>query len=379
MMRKLRALWMRLRGLFSAQRDDCEFEAELESHVAMHTVDGIRAGLSPSEARRQALIRLGGAEQTRQAYRERRTLPWLESLGRDLAYSLRRLARQPALTAIAVFSIGLGIGANATIFSMVSRFILRPAPVGDPATLVSLEPKRDSDSFSLPLYKDLRDQVKSFSGVAAYFPLAPASVSGSGEPERVFGETVTTNFFDVAQLRMTLGRGFASSEEKEPVAVLSTSLWQRRFHGDPAIVGKTITLSGHVFTVVGVAPADFHSIEQILDAQFFVPIGDTSQLLPQFSDLTKMADRDNSMLSVFARLRPGVTRAQAAAELNALAQRLALSYPKTDKDDVFSMYQAGALQPGASTPALIFLSALSVVVLLVLAIAGANVANLLFA
>ena len=378
-MRKLRALWMRLRGLFSAQRDDGEFDAELKSHVAMHTEDGIQSGLAQDEDRRQALIRLGGAEQTRQAYRERRTLPWLESLGRGLAYSLRRLARQPALTAIAVLSIGLGIGANATIFSMVSRFILRPAPVGDPATLVALEPKRDSDSFSLPLYEDLRDQVKSFSGVAAYFPLAPASVSGSGEPERVFGETVTTNFFDVAQLRMTLGRGFASSEEKEPVVVLSAALWQRRFHGDPAIVGKTVTLSGHAFTVVGVAPTDFHSIEQILDAQFFVPIGETAQLLPQFSDLTKMADRGNSMLMVFARLRPGVTRAQAAAELNALARRLALSYPKTDKDDVFSMYQAGALQPGASTPALIFLSALSVVVLLVLAIAGANVANLLFA
>jgi predicted permease len=378
-MRQLRAFILRILGLFRARRADADFDAELQSHIAQATEDGIRAGLSPEESRRQVLIRLGGAEQTRQAHRERRTLPVAESLLRDLRYALRSLVKHRGATAIAILSIGLGIGANATIFSMVSRFILRPAPVGDPATLVALEPKRDSDSFSLPLYDDLRNQVKSFSGVAAYFPLAPASVGGSGEPERVFGETVTTNFFDVSQLRMTLGRGFLSSEEKEPVAVLSAALWQRRFHGDPAIVGKTVTLSGHVFTVVGVAPADFHSIDQILDAQFFVPIGDTSQLLPQFSDLTTMADRDNSMLTVFARLRPGVTRAQAAAELDALARRLALSYPKADKDDVFSMYQAGALQPGASTPALIFLSALLVVVLLVLAIAGANVANLLFA
>jgi predicted permease len=378
-MRKLRALIHRLRGLFRSRRAEAEFTAELESHVELDVDAGIREGLTPAEARRQALIRLGGAEQTRQAYRERRTLPWLEWLGRDVRSSLRTLAKHPAATAIAILSIGLGIGANATIFSMVSRFLLRPAPVGDPVTLVALIPKRDSDSFSWPLYNDLREQAKSFSAVAAYFPLAPASVGGDGEPERVFGETVTTNFFDVAQLRMTVGRGFFSSEDKEPVVVLSAALWQRRFHGDPAIVGKTATLSGHIFTVVGIAPADFHSVDQILDPQFYVPLGNTAHLLPEFSDLTNVADRDKSWLTVFARLRPGVTRAQAAAELNALARRLALSYPKTDKDDVFSMYQAGALQPGASTPTLIFLSALTVVVLLVLAIAGANVANLLFA
>jgi len=128
-MRKFRALWMRLCGLFGARRED-DFAAELESHVAMHTEDGIRAGLSPEEARRQALIRLGGAEQTRQAWRERRTLPWVESLLRDLKYSLRTLGKHRGATAIAVLSIGLGMGANATIFSMVSRFVLRPAPVG---------------------------------------------------------------------------------------------------------------------------------------------------------------------------------------------------------------------------------------------------------
>ena len=141
-MRKLRALWMRLCGLLRKPQGDIDFEAELASHLAMHTDDGIRSGLSSEEARRQALIRLGGAEQTRQAYRERRGLPWLEALVRDFAYSLRRLSRHPAATAIAVLSIGLGIGANATIFSMVSRFVLRPAPVGDPSALLALQ-RRD--------------------------------------------------------------------------------------------------------------------------------------------------------------------------------------------------------------------------------------------
>ena len=226
----------------AAGRDD--FEAELASHLAMHIDDGIRAGLSSEEARRQALIRLGGAEQTRQAYRERRGLPWLETLARDLAYSLRRLVQRPAVTAIAVLSIGLGIGANGTIFSMVSRFVLRPAPVGDPSTLLAIQ-RRGESALSWPLFNDLREQVKSFSGVAGYFPLLPASIGGRGEPERVYGQAVSANFFDVAELRMMRGRGFANNEDRQPVVVLGAGLWHRRFHDDPAIVGKTVTLSGH--------------------------------------------------------------------------------------------------------------------------------------
>ena len=198
-MRNLRALWMRLCGLLRKPRGDADFEAELTSHLAMHIEDGIRAGLTPGEARRQALIRLGGAEQTRQAYRERRGLPWLETLVRDLAYSPRRLGKHPAVTGIAILSIGLGIGANATIFSMVSRFLLRPAPVGDPSTLLAIQ-RGGVSSLSWPLFNDLHEQAKSFSAVAAYFPVVPASIGGRGEPERIWGQAVTANFFDTAEL-----------------------------------------------------------------------------------------------------------------------------------------------------------------------------------
>ena len=374
-MRKLRALWMRLCGLLREPQGDIDFEAELASHLAMHTDDGIRSGLSSEEARRQALIRLGGAEQTRQAYRERRGLPWLEALVRDLAYSLRRLIRRPAATAIAVLSIGLGIGANATIFSMVSRFVLRPAPVGDPSALLALQ-RRDSNGLSWPVFNDLRGQAKSFSGVTGYFPAVPASIGDRGEPERVWGAAVTENFFDVAQLRMVRGRGFMNSDENQPVVVLGADLLHRRFHDDPAIVGKTVTLSGRTFTVVGVAPVAFHGIDSILDVQFWVPLGSAAQLVP---NLPNKSDRKNSWLFVVGRLRPGVTRPQAAAELNTLARRFALSYPQTDKDKTFVFVQAGSLPPQAQNLVLIFLTALSVVALLVLAIAGANVANLLFA
>ena len=182
---------------------------------------------------------------------------WIE----DLRYPLRRLSKSRGLAATAILSIGLGIAANATIFSMVSKFVLRPAPVGDPGTLFSLFTTHDGErccnSFSEPLFFDVRDQAKSFSGVTAYYELLPASIGGDGEPQRVWGQAATANFFDVAQLPMTLGRGFANNEERLPVIVLSHRLWQRRFGADPAIVGKAITLSGHPFTVVGVTPPSY--------------------------------------------------------------------------------------------------------------------------
>src|SRR5215831_11781918 len=179
--------------MFRPARGDEEFIAELESHVTMLVDDGVRSGLSPEAARRHALLQLGGAEQVRQARRERRTLPWIENLLRDLRYALRTLAKHPAVTLVAVLSIGLGIGANATIFAMVSRFVLRPAPVGDPTTLLSLHiaPPHGGpccNEFPLPVYDDIREQGKAFSGVAAYYELLPASVSGGGEPERIWGQ-----------------------------------------------------------------------------------------------------------------------------------------------------------------------------------------------
>ncbi len=379
-MRKLRALWIRLVGLLRSSRADEDFSAELEAHIAIHAEDGVRAGLSTEEARRRALIALGCAEQVRQARRERNGLPGLDNLTRDLRYALRTLARHPAVTWVAVVSIGLGIGANATIFSMVSRFVLRPAPVGDPSTLLSLhiaqQGQQCCNQFPFPLYNDIRDQANSFSDVAAFYELIPASIAGGSEPERVWGQAVTSNFFDVLELPMVRGRGFSSGESRVPVIVLSERLWRQRFAGDPKIVGKTITLSGRLFTVVGVAPASFHSVDQILDTQFWVPLDFAPQLV---ANLPPMDSREFHWLAVVGRLRPGVTRKQAATELGALAGRFALTYPKTDKDNAFVFEQAGSLPPRERTAVLTFLAALSVIVILVLAIAGANVANLLFA
>ena len=302
----------------------------------------------------------------------------MAALRQNFIYSFRRLSRSPGLVLAVIFSVGLGIAANSTIFSMVSRFVLRPAPVRDPGTLMALRTTYEGDrccnNFSWPVYTDVRDQTQSFSGVAAYYELLPASIGGSGEPERVWGQSATANFFDVSQIRMYLGRGFLASEERLPVIVLSHRLWQRRFASDPDILGKAIPLSGHTFTVVGVAPPGFRGLDLILDPEFWVPLGNVEQLAPS---VPSRSARDWNWLGVVGRLKPGITQSQAAAELATLAQRFAKTYPGTDKGRGFRMDEAGSLPPRDKATVLLFIASLSVVVLLVLGIACANVANLL--
>lgn len=297
----------------------------------------------------------------------------------DITYAVRRLSKAPGFTAAALISIGLGIAANSTVFSMVSTFVLRPPPVADPGALATVYTTDHSEccsNFSWPLYTDVRDQAQSFTGVAAYFPIVPASIGGEGEPERVWGQTVTANFFNVARTGMTLGRGFAKNEATLPVIVLGYRLWQRRFNGDRNIVGKAIELSGRPFTVVGVAQPAFHGLEFTFDAQFWVPLDNMDKLMP---GVARYGSRSTGWLTVVARTKPGISRTQATTELNVLAGRLAQAYPGFEKGRGFHLEPGGSLPPKYKTAVTLFLSALMSVVLLVLCIACANVANLLLA
>ena len=379
-MRTLRALMIRLANVMRRQPADAGIQEEIEAHIAMDTERGLRSGLSEAEARRQALIRLGGAQQVREAQMQRDGLPWLESLLRDLRYGLRALTKRPGVTAIAILSIGLGIGANTTVFSIVNRLVLEHGPMTNPATLLTLHTVHVGEGccnpFSWPLYNDVRTQTHSFSDVAAYCELIPAAVGGDAEPERVWGQGVTSNFFSVTGVPMVLGHGLEGMDDRTPSVVLSERLWRRRFGADAAILGRTVKLSGKDFTVAGIVTGSFHSIDRIQDAEFWVPIGMARQLV---ATLPPMDSREYHWMIVVARLRPGVMRSAAKAELDTLAGRLALTYPDTDRGNSFAMEQAGSLPPRERTAVLLFLAALSTVVLLLLAIAGANVANLLFA
>jgi predicted permease len=368
-----------IQRLLNSFRKTHDQDAELQSHLQFHIDDNLRSGMSPTEARRQALLRLGGLAQTKQRIQDQHTLPIAESFLRDLRHAARLLLRKPTFTLVATLTLALGIGANATIFAMVSRFVLHSAPVGDPATLLSLHTTEHNEccnSFSWPLFTDVCDTAHSFSGVTGFVELLPASISGNGDPQRLWGQATTTNFFDVTQLPLTLGRGFRSDEQNSPVIVLGNRVWKSRFNSDPNIAGKSITLSGRPFTVIGVAPPYFRGLDLILDTQFWVPIGNIDQLLPNTSHFDS---RVYHWIVVAARLKPGATQSEASAELILLAKRFADAHPDTDKNLGFRFEQAGSLPPRDKSTFLLFLSTLMLVVFLVLLIACANVANLILA
>jgi predicted permease len=378
------SIFKSLREGFNALRDkrarNRDISDELESFLGESINEKMRRGMSPEAAIRAARAEIGSAESIRTKVWHAGWESRADTLWRDFTYSLRRLSRTPGLVFVVLLSIGLGIAANSTIFSIVSKFVLEPPPVGDPTTLLSVyrtyEHGQCCNHLPYPVYRDVRAQAQSFSGVSAYFELVPASVSTAGDPEHLWGQAVSENYFDVAQLTMAAGRGFAANEYRAPVIVIGYRLWKQHFGGDQSILGKSITVSGHPYTVVGVAPPGFRGLDQVLDPQFWVPLGKVPELT---ANGPKEESRDMQWLRIGARLKPGVTRAQAAQELDVIAQRLAKAHPESDKDDGFHIDSVGTLPERDKRSLELFLSALAGVAFLVLLIACANVANLLLA
>ena len=322
-MHKLRAIWIRLGammgGIIGAQHDDEDFAAELESHIAMHTEDGIRAGLSPEEARRQALIRLGGAEQARQTYRERRTLPWLESLIRDAHYALRQLRKSPGFTLTVIVTLALGIGANTAVFTLFDQVLLRMLPVERPKELVRFEWTGSyaggnnsfggdrSNYFSYPMYKDLRDQNQVFAGMLAAAKTI-VGVSWRNQAEDKDAEIVSGNYFHVLGLKPALGRLMTPQDDTvrnaNPVLVLSYDYWKTRFAASRDVVGQTVLINGRSFTILGVAPENFQSAIGGYKPAVFVPISMLDIAMPWLAPYDISNKHHFIWLTLVARLKP---------------------------------------------------------------------------
>ncbi|HJR61355.1 MAG TPA: ABC transporter permease, partial [Vicinamibacterales bacterium] len=300
-------------------------------------------------------------------------------LTHDLRFASRMLARRPMFTLVAVLILGLGIGANATIFSWVEGIVLRPVPAVDSSALIALHGKtvsRDDLSFSYPNFIDLRaarpdgiEDLMTFRGVSM-------NLRADGEPRRVWGQLVSANFFDVLRLRPVLGRGFlesdASAPDKEQVAVLSHGAWQRLFSGDPQIVGRSITLNARPFTVIGVAPEGFRGTMIGLSLDVFVPI----TMQRAFMSGDRLAQRGNSFLQVYGRLADGSTLERAQASLAVVAARLASQHPENEGRGIFV---EPLWRDGAAGLLLPVMATLMAVVGIVLLIACANLAGLLLA
>jgi predicted permease len=307
----------------------------------------------------------------------------MQTLWQDLRYGARILRKKPGFALIAVITLALGIGANTAIFSVVNGALLRPLPVKEPEHLVGLYRKIPQDPnynrFSYPNYVDVRDRNRVFEGLAAYY-FAPFNLSGASQTERVFGKVVSGNYFSVLGVEMALGRGFLPEEDRvpnaNPVAVIGHGLWQRRFGGDSTLVGRTITINGYGFTVIGVAPPQFQGAELGMVPDVFVPAMMQSRAMPGRDWL---ADRGIGWLRVVGRLKPDVNATQAQAEMHTLANQIRNEHPKVNESFGIAVIADFGIHPQLRDTARRFLLIVLAVVGLVLLIACANVANLLLA
>ncbi len=334
----LRKWLLRLGELLGRDRQERELAAEMESHLAMHIEDNLRAGLSAQEARRQALIKLGGIEQTKEMVRERRGLPMLEILLQDLRYGTRMLLRNPGFTTVSTVTLALGIAVNATIFSMVSAFLLQRPPGREPervAVVSSVNPvpgfQSDTNPVSAPNYLAWREANHVFADAAAADEFRTVNLTSQGlpaaegQPEALRSAAVSPNYFSVLGVSPQLGRAFSDGEDqsgRDHVVILSHELWERHFGSDISLIGRTIRLNRENYTVIGVMPASFRLMG--FTPQVWTPLVLTA------ADQTAAARKDRS-LYLFARLKPAVTLEQAGAELIALARRAEENFPETEK------------------------------------------------
>jgi putative ABC transport system permease protein len=321
----------------------------------------------------------------------------MNEIWRDIKHTGRSLRKAPGFLIVVVLTLGLGIGANAAIFSLMDQVLLRPLPVHDPASLVLLDGPGafrgrtlNAMTFSYPIYKDFRDRNEVFTGVLARVPLAMTAV-WRGASERANGELVSGNFFEVLGVQPALGRLFSAADDQtpggHPVAVISYGYWQRRFGGDPAILNQVLTVNGHPLTIVGVGARGFSGVQVGQGADIMVPIMMKAQMTPTWNDLD---NRRSRWLTVMARLRPGISRTQAEAAMNVVYRQIneqeITEIPGVSESfrqrfvskhlDVLPGHKGlSDLRRQFSKPLIVLMSMVG----LVLLIACANVANLLMA
>lgn len=308
----------------------------------------------------------------------------MEQLLQDLRVSLRRLRKAPGFTFIAIMSLALGIGANTAIFSLVNSALLRPLPIERPRELVALNnvTEKGENEFpvhSYPNYRDLRDRNAVFSGMILY-RMAPISLSHDGVNERVWSYLASANYFDVLGVRPAMGRLFTQEEDRSPGAhpltVITHACWQDRFGGDPKIVGKSILVNGRDFTIIGVTPKGFYGSEVGYRTEMWFPVMMQKQIEPG-GDWLEARDTVNAMVQ--ARLKPGVTMAQAEENLKSIAAQLAREFPKENEARTIALSPAGLFGSFMRGPVRGFAGVLMAVVGLVLLLACINLANLLLA
>jgi putative ABC transport system permease protein len=364
----------RLRALFRRESVLRDIEEELRIHVEMETEINIKRGMPPDEARAVALKSFGALGRNTERGYDIRGGGWLEALWQDLRYGARMLFKQPGFTAIAALTLGLGIGANITIFSVVNAVLLRPLPYPDADRLVFLWSEAPAQNIrerasAYANVADWREQNKSFEDIAASDPTV-VTLTGAAEPEQVMSVRASANLFPLLGVAPMLGRTFTADEEQQRarVVVLSHGLWRRRFGASPDVLGQTLEIDGVSSQVIGVMPERFRSGKE-------TPIWEPHTLFPDWE--AQKAQRGTGSWQVVGRLKPQVSLAQAQVEMSAIAQRLEQAFPVANKGLGVNLVPLQLQYTGSNVRLALWM--LFGAVALVLLIACTNVANLMLA
>jgi predicted permease len=321
---RLRGLW---NNVFRRNQLDRDLDEELRAYADLVSAEKIKTGMPSDEAYRSTRREMGGTEQIRQAVREIRAGALLDRLAQDIRYGMRTLSRSPGFSLVAVTTLALGIGANTAMFSLLDQIVLRLLPVKEPERLVMVTERGNfyGDSYgpntlSWPMFEDLRDNNRVFSGMFCRFS-TPVTLGHGDHAAQVTGELVSGSYFSILGVNAALGRSITPQDDSvpdsQPVVVLSYSFWQTYFNGDRAIVGRTIAINSHNMTVIGVAQPGFDGVEFGYPAKLFVPIMMKTEITPR-SDGLKDRRRRLQWVTAYGRLKPGVTREQAQASLQPL-------------------------------------------------------------
>ena len=369
---------------FRRRREE-SLDNEIHDYIERETQDNMAAGMPPDEARHAALRKFGPVLNVKEETRNVWGWAWFERLGQDLRHGRRMLAKNPGFTAVAVISIAIGVGANCASFSFGDAMLLRPLTVLRPSEVVTVGTSESTEGFSTLVasyrdYVDFRDESKSFEGLVALngstFGFA---VERDALPQMKFGAMVTGNFFRVMGVEPELGRAFRLDEDQVPgrdaVVVLGHELWERDFAADRSVLGRRVRINGVEFTVIGVAPERFRGMNQFLQTGFYVPIMMWPRLTNEKDN--PLEARANRSLMMKGRLKPGVTVAQAQAELAAIAKNLERAYPDTNRNRGVAVRTELEARIQQSPPDAELIAMISVLAMAVLLVACANVAGLL--
>ncbi|WP_353068079.1 ABC transporter permease [Tunturibacter empetritectus] len=363
-------------SFFHRSETDREIDEELRSHIQHRADDLESAGLPRAEAERRARIDFGGYQRLKEESRDALGGQLGAGLLQDIRFAVRRMAKKPGFAVVAILTLAFAIGANAVVFAVLNAFILRPLNVPQAESLYGLWRLSSNDmSESYPDYLDLRDRNHSFESVAAY-NVEQAALDTGNDPSRAWIDEASGNYFDALGLKPYLGRFFHGSDEhgpnSAPYIVLTYDYWRSHFQGDPGVIGRVVRLNKFPYSIIGVAPPEFHGTLMFFNPDFFVPIVNHAQF--DENDLNNRGDR--WVFMTLGHLKAGVTPAQAIADLNAVGASLERAYPKDDPKMSFKLARPGLYGDYIGRPMRTFMTALMLLAGLILLATCANLGSL---